>query len=495
MDAGRATLARRTERRIGALGFAVNSLGAAVIFVYLTWVFPLEGEETFPSSVTSLVLASALVILGAAYVTTRGLRATRRLRRWLRKGGRATDHVRDELLGLPRRATVYTAQAWLFSALTFAALNTNDGMTYALEVLGSTVLAGVMTCAGVYLVIERVLRPVLSLVLDDRTAHAGAGSLGITTRILLTWLLCAGVPLIGIGLIPAGRLPEEPQDLAPPIWFVVAVALVVGAVLVTLTANAVAQPLRGVRRALEAVAEGDFDVEVRVDDASEIGRLQSGVNAMVEGLRERERMRDLFGRQVGEDVMRLALERGAELGGETRVISALFVDVVGSTGLAARERPERVVDLLNAFFSDVVATIDHHGGIVNKFEGDAALCVFGAPVEQPDHASRALAAARELCERLTEREGGLDAAIGVSCGEAVAGNIGTEERFEYTVIGDPVNEAARLTELARDRPGRLLASANTVEVAGEPEASHWRGDGEVVLRGRDAPTPLAVPAG
>ena len=493
METDRASLGRRTTHRIGALGFAVNSLGAAVIFVYLTFVFPLDEGETFPSSVTSFVLAALLVVAGTVYVTTRSLRATRSLRRWLPSGEPPTDTERDELLALPRRATAFTAQAWLFSALTFAALNTRNGTTYALEVLGSTMLAAVMTCAGLYLVVERVLRPQVSLVLEDGTPPEGAGSLGITPRILLTWLLCAGVPLIGIALIPAGRLPDEPQDLAPPIWFVVAVALVVGAILVTLTANAVAQPLRGVRRALEAVAEGDFDVEVEVDDASEIGRLQSGVNAMVEGLRERERMRDLFGRQVGEDVMRLALERGAELGGETRVVSALFVDVVGSTALAAREAPERVVELLNAFFSDVVATVAHHGGIVNKFEGDAALCVFGAPVEEPDHAARALAAARELCERLTEREGGLDAAIGVSCGEAVAGNVGTEERFEYTVIGDPVNEAARLTELARDRPGRLLASANTVEVAGEPEASHWRSEGEVLLRGRAAPTPLAVP--
>ena len=495
MNGDRATLARRTTRRLAAFGFGVNSLGAAVIFVYLTLVFPLEGGDTFPSDLTSFLLAALLVILGTVYVTTRSLRATRRLRRWLPTHADPTPAVREELLALPRRATGFTAQAWAASAVTFAALNANNGTTYALEVLASTILAGVMTCTGLYLVVERVLRPEVSLVLaDDAAPPEGAGALGITPRILLTWLLCAGVPLVGIAFIPAGRLPDEPQDLAPPIWFVVAVALVVGAVLVTLTANAVAQPLRGVRRALDAVAGGDFDVEVRVDDASEIGRLQSGVNAMVEGLRERERMRDLFGRQVGEDVMRLALERGAELGGETRVVSALFVDVIGSTGLAAREEPERVVELLNTFFADVVETIDAHDGIVNKFEGDAALCVFGAPVEQEDHAARALAAARELSERLESRPGGLAAAIGVSCGEAVAGNIGTEERFEYTVIGDPVNEAARLTELARDRPGRLLASANTVEVAGEPEASHWRRDGEVTLRGRDEPTPLAVPA-
>jgi adenylate cyclase len=131
--------------------------------------------------------------------------------------------------------------------------------------------------------------------------------------------------------------------------------------------------------------------------------------------------------------------------------------------------------------------------MVNKFEGDAALCVFGAPIEVDDHAGRALAAAREMRRRLDADDIGLDAAIGVACGEAVAGYIGSESRFEYTVIGDPVNEASRLTELAKQRDVRLLASASALAAAGDPEASHWTADGEVTLRGRRSPTRLAVP--
>jgi adenylate cyclase len=96
-------------------------------------------------------------------------------------------------------------------------------------------------------------------------------------------------------------------------------------------------------------------------------------------------------------------------------------------------------------------------------------------------------------ERLDRVDDGLEAAIGVACGEAVAGYIGAESRFEYTVIGDPVNEASRLTELAKQRPERLLASATAVEQAGEPEASQWHVDGAVTLRGRRSPTRLAVP--
>ena len=140
--------------------------------------------------------------------------------------------------------------------------------------------------------------------------------------------------------------------------------------------------MRELRRAIDAVTQGDLDVSVPVDDGSEVGRLQAGFNGMVAGLREREQLRDLYGRQVGADVAREALERGIALGGETREVSALFVDVVGSTELAHRESPERVVALLNEFFDAVVAAVHDCGGLVNKFEGDAALCVFGAPVPQ-----------------------------------------------------------------------------------------------------------------
>jgi adenylate cyclase len=174
-------------------------------------------------------------------------------------------------------------------------------------------------------------------------------------------------------------------------------------------------------------------------------------------------------------------------------VSALFVDIVGSTALAQRESPERVVAMLNEFFEAVVQSVHEREGLVNKFEGDAALCVFGAPVAQPDHAARALACARELRARIDALECGIDAAIGVACGTVVAGYVGAETRFEYTVVGDPVNEAARLTELAKQHAERLLASGDTVDSAGGEEAVRWCEDGEVVLRGRACPTRIAVP--
>jgi adenylate cyclase len=180
---------------------------------------------------------------------------------------------------------------------------------------------------------------------------------------------------------------------------------------------------------------------------------------------------------------------------EQRDVTAMFVDLVGSTALAEVLAPEQVVDTLNAFFGAVATAVAAEGGWVNKFEGDGALCVFGAPAAQPDHAPRALRAARSLRERLAELAAsypGMDAGIGVSSGAVVAGNVGTEARYEYTVIGGPVNEAARLTELAKERPGRVIASGGALERARD-EATHWTPLGTVALRGRSTPTPIYEP--
>jgi adenylate cyclase len=134
-----------------------------------------------------------------------------------------------------------------------------------------------------------------------------------------------------------------------------------------------------------------------------------------------------------------------------------------------------------------------HGGWVNKFEGDAALCVFGAPSDHPNAAGAALSAGRELAQRLERELPDVEAAIGLSAGSVVAGNIGAAHRYEYTVIGDPVNEAARLTELAKTKPCRLLASEEIVERAAAAEAERWTLAERVVLRGRSTPTRIAIP--
>ena len=149
--------------------------------------------------------------------------------------------------------------------------------------------------------------------------------------------------------------------------------------------------------------------------------------------------------------------------------------------------PTEVVRLLNRFFRVVIEVVEDEGGFVNKFEGDAALCVFGAPAATPDPAGQALCAARRLADRLDREVPEVGFGIGISAGSAVAGNVGSEQRFEYTVIGDPVNEAARLSDLAKERSERVLASDAAL-------ASGLRGRARGVGAGR-ADRPARPPGG
>ena len=172
-------------------------------------------------------------------------------------------------------------------------------------------------------------------------------------------------------------------------------------------------------------------------------------------------------------------------------VAVLFVDVVGSTTYATQHTPQEVVIALNDFFERVVAVVHEYHGSINKFQGDAALAIFGAPNPLPDATGNALAAARELRARLQEVE--LGAGIGVATGTVVAGHIGARERYEYTVIGDAVNSASRLTDLAKNTPGGVLTTAATLRDAGEAEQARWTLLKSVELRGRSTLTRLARP--
>ena len=160
---------------------------------------------------------------------------------------------------------------------------------------------------------------------------------------------------------------------------------------------------------------------------------------------------------------RLAAERERpKLGGEERHVAVVFIDIVDSTQLVTSQPPTEVVQVLNRFFAIVVDEVDRHDGLVNKFEGDASLAIFGAPNHLDCPEDEALATATRHSRPAGRRNVRAPAGIGVAAGQVVAGNVGAKERFEYTVIGEPVNEAARLCELAKSQPGRLLATADTV---------------------------------
>ncbi|SDU81125.1 adenylate cyclase [Gordonia westfalica] len=351
-------------------------------------------------------------------------------------------------------------------------------------------MSGVVVVAIAYLFIDFTLRPIVAELIS--AGFHRRKRTGVKSRAVVSWMVGSAIPIIGILLVVAfgvARDETSKLDLFVGVTVLGLTALFTGLLLTLLSSMSITGPISSVRAGMNRVTSGDLDnADLVVYDGTELGDLQVGFNSMVAGLRERDRMRDLFGRHVGREVAEAALSSDPELGGTERVAAALFVDVIGSTTLAAQRRPTEVVEILNKFFAVIVRAVESNDGLVNKFEGDAVLAIFGAPIELDDPAGAALAAARRIVADLAVEVPELAAGVGVSYGSVVAGNVGAIERFEYTVIGDPVNESARLSELAKRDPASPLASGRAVEAADPAEAGHWQQLETLSLRGRTAET-------
>lgn len=472
-----------------------NAVGAAVAIVLVTVVMP--GPPVFRREfvLINFVAVPVYIVSSWAVINIWGLIRGLRVLRWATEGRPLDDMQRRATLRLPWEFTLMQGAAWLGGLILFPVLYAFADPEVIPKLIFSIALSGIVTCANAYLLSEFALRPIAARALSSGLPPRRL-ALGVTIRTLVFWAIGSAVPVAGLMLVAVSVFYEKEvdrEDLAITVLALGAVTLSAGFVLMVLTTRATTAPIRTVRTALSRVEQGDFDSEVVVFDGTELGRLQAGFNSMVAGLRERERVKDLFGKHVGEDVAQVAMSQRVELGGEVRHVAVLFVDVVGSTRIAATRPPTEVVEVLNRFFAIVIDEVNNSGGFVNKFQGDAALAIFGAPTELPDAECNALRAARKMIERLEREVPEFSAGIGVSAGLAVAGNVGSEARFEYTVIGDPVNEAARLTELAKSVRGNVAVSTRAVDGACDnAERAHWQEYKKVKLRGRTERTSVAI---
>jgi adenylate cyclase len=473
-----------------------NVIGVGMAVVLVTVAFPVPSVFTdAPKWVTFGVVPAYILsagVVGTYWITRR----TVTVLRWAiedREPSRADE--RNTFLA-PLRVAIVTLILWGLGAVLMTTLYGLANTLFIPQEMFSVSFCGVLVATACYLFTEFALRPVAAQALEAGPPPRRLAP-GIMGRTMAVWALGSGLPVVGIALTAifslALRNLNETQ-LGVAVLIIAAATLIFGFLLMWILSWLVATPVRMVRAALKRVEQGNLRGDLVVFDGTELGELQSGFNAMVDGLRERERVRDLFGRHVGREVAAAAERERPTLGGEERHVAVVFVDIISSTQLVTKRPAAEIVQLLNRFFAVIVDEVDSHCGIVNKFEGDATLAIFGAPnrLEHPE--DQALAAGRLIAERLRREVSDCEAGIGVASGQVVAGNVGAKERFEYTVIGGPVNEAARLSELAKERPGRLLASAETVEGAGEEERAHWSIGDTVTLRGHDEPTRLATPA-
>lgn len=492
-DAG-VDIAIGTGVALATASIVANSAGAAVVVLVAGLLIPAPNSVSQPSVVLAINLSVLVVYFPLAVFAGAGaaVKLLRPVLTWLLPGKTPTARQQFRALRYPLLQARVHAILWLLAVPVFTTINAFFNVQLAASVGLTVLLGGLSTVAVGYLLVERVWRRVSVAALREYSPDRPALP-GVAVRLVTTWLLATAVPLLGLLLVLIEPVRLDRSRLVVVVAVLTCLSLVTGLLAQYVSAHAVADPLQEVREAIERVGQGELDIEMTVFDGGEIGLLQSGVNRMVAGLREREQLHDLFRRQVGFEVAADALAQAPSLGGKLREVAVLFVDVVGSTGLAEDEGPAEIVAQLNRFFSTVVRVVSAHGGHVNKFEGDAALCIFGAPEPLPDSATACLCAARTLSAELRDTALGLQAAVGVSAGTVVAGYVGSEDRYEYTVIGDPVNEASRITDLAKGRTPPLLTSTSALDAARPAERSCWENSEVRTLRGRSNETQLASP--
>jgi adenylate cyclase len=230
-----------------------------------------------------------------------------------------------------------------------------------------------------------------------------------------------------------------------------------------------------------------------VHTGDELEALASGFNTMVDGLKERDKLRSTFGKYMTATVMEHLLAGKVSLGGESLQVSILFTDIRGFTSISEKMDPQNLVALLNEYFTEMVGIVMQENGVVDKYIGDAIMAVFGAPVPKPEDPVNAVRAAVRMRRGLDELNLGLRArglptlrtGIGIHTGLVVAGNIGSEVRMEYTVIGDAVNLASRLETSTKELGVDVLISEQTYELTKHVIVA--RPVRALVVKGREQP--------
>jgi adenylate cyclase len=478
-------------RYAAGLAFAYLLCAAEVVAI----VISVSGEAVIGAQavldLNNLIATVAIVAGGTASVAMGGAAVVARAFHKPDRDRESTAPRKSP--NITRRQSAVLLTPWVVAAAVMIPLNASSGGRVEILIISAVMFGATATVCTGFLFTQRSLRALMvAATVDLEDAEKAPG---VRARLILMWTMCTALPGAGIVVLVMlranGWIIQPGAPIEVPVLVLALVAVVLGLRAIILVSNSISDPVHEVVDAMAEVERGQLGNVIDVYERSELGQLQSGFNRMVTGLQERERLRDLFGRHVGTEVVRRAIDEIESFSGDEREVAILFIDLVGSTQLAATREPHEVAAVLNDFFRTVVAGVDERQGLINKFQGDAALAIFGAPLRIDDPASAALATARAIGAEL--RLLPVDFGIGVSAGPVFAGNIGAENRYEYTVVGDAVNEAARLADRAKDFDGRVLCSAAAIERANEVERRCWGVRGTEMLRGRSQVTQISAP--
>lgn len=263
-------------------------------------------------------------------------------------------------------------------------------------------------------------------------------------------------------------------------------------------ARRITRPIERLAEAAREVERGNYAVRTGIEGSDEIGALARSFDGMAEGLVERDRMRDVLGKVASSDVVARLMDTTIKLGGTEVTATVMFSDMRNFTAIAERLEPQQSLALLNRLLTVISEVIESHEGVVDKFLGDGAMMVFGAPVRRDDDVQRAVRAALDIRARVAALGPELAArglpspqvGVGLNTARMIAGNIGSPSRMNFTVLGDGVNLAARLESLTRRYDVAIVVGESTREAA---HGFVWRELDKVRVRGKSVAVRIYEP--
>ncbi len=497
-DGSRAVVAS-TERQLGRLLLIGNLLGALLDFFYFQFIDASAPpvDRRLPRDLLVYFISVFGLAVGIGLVVSRRWR--RPLRDWIAGSaqGEVTEAiVRRRALILPYAMAAVSLAGWTLAGVAFGVVRPWVLGTFSIgnairQIFGITVVGGSVTTAFVFFSVEHVWRRRLPLYFPrgDLSATRDVVRVNVRARLMVIFLLVSVLPLSLLGVMAytraGGLVGTDPALadilLARLLIFIVFMLIVGGIVAIGLAvfvSRSVAGPLRDLESAMGEVGEGNLEVRCPVVSHDEIGSVTEGFNRMVEGLRERDRIRHTFGKYVTPEIRDEILAGRVTLEGQSREVTILFSDLRDFTPWVESHDPREVVRDLNTYFGLMEGAIRDHHGLVLQFIGDEIEAVFGAPVPHARHPDLAVRAALEMRRRLGVWNAERAAAgrppfrhgIGIHTGRVLAANIGSPDRLSYALVGDPVNVASRIQGLTKDAGTDILVSTDTTQQLLAPPA-------------------------
>jgi adenylate cyclase len=465
-----------------------NLAGALATFSYFRFVDPLAYKSTSPVGAGEILY----FVVGFGLLATFGSRISAG---WLQPltrtpaappAGPEGDEIRRRALLVPGMLALTSFAGWALAAMLWGVvwplLAGDFSASRALrQIFGIMFVAGTIVPAVIYFGSERRWRKQLPrLFPNGELSTVRVPRLRLRARMIAVFLLVGLVPLAVLAVAALSRanaLRTADAATAAAIiqnLIIVVAVLAIGGLIVSiglaaLVGSSIAEPLRDLQSAMRQVERGSLDARCAVISNDEIGAVAEGFNRMVGGLRERETIRETFGKYVSPEVRDEILAGRASLSGGMREVSILFSDLRDFTPWVESHPAAEVVADLNEYFTEMDGAIRAHRGLVLQFIGDEIEAVFGAPLQDANHAESAVRAALQMRKRLealnvARRALGkieLRHGIGVHTGVVLAGNIGSSTRLSYALVGDAVNVASRIQNLNKEFGTDLLLSGAT----------------------------------